>query len=89
MSSTQYDHLLPITKMHALVFASWQLIQQYSGTAEISFPSRPRPVLFARSLATWQAMGVRHILKDSIGRITQYMDERCLDDKWHLGNLTA
>ncbi|GFU86697.1 hypothetical protein TNCV_2881171 [Trichonephila clavipes] len=30
-----------------------------------------------------------YILKDIVRRVAQYVDERCLADKWHLGDLRA
>ena len=55
----------------------------------IAFPSLPRRALLERGLVTWQVIGVRHIFEDIVGRVIQYMDEPCLGDEWHLGNMTA
>ena len=83
MASTQYDHLLPPAIDSALIFSIRQLIQQYS------FLSHPRCPVLANGVVTWQAIGVLHILEDNVVRITQYVEEHCLDDNWHLGNMAA
>ncbi|GFV01232.1 hypothetical protein TNCV_3374661 [Trichonephila clavipes] len=72
-----------------MVFASAQLILLYLGTAAIAFPARPRHALLAKDLVTWQARVGRHILKDIVERVAQYVDEHYPVDKWHLGDLIA
>ena len=81
MISVQYSHLLPSAIDHALIFATPQLINQYSWTTAVVFPTRLRLSLLARDLVTWQAMEVRHILEENIEIIKQYVDERCLKSK--------
>ena len=89
MATIQCRYSVPLVTDHALIFSTWQFIQHHSGTAAVAFPSRPRRALLARDLVIWQAVGIRHILENNVRRITEYLDERCLDDKWYLGNLRA
>ena len=67
-----------------------QLIHQYAEVAAVAILSRPRPGLLVRGLMmSGQAMGVRHYLEDNVGRVMQNVDEGCLAEKRHLGNLLA
>ncbi|GFW27059.1 hypothetical protein TNCV_92851 [Trichonephila clavipes] len=51
------------------------------------FQASPRRDVLVKGLMTWQAMGVRYILKDIVGKVKQYVNKHCLADKWHLSDL--
>ena len=75
--------------MQQIIFETRQFIHQCSEMATTVFLSRARRTLLVRGLVTCQAMKVRHILEDNVGKVMQYVNERCLADKWLLGNLIA
>ncbi|GFU56256.1 uncharacterized protein TNCV_713101 [Trichonephila clavipes] len=58
-------------------------------TAAVAFQARPRRALLMKDLVTWQAMEVRHILEGIAGRVAKFVDEHCLADKGHLGDMIA
>ncbi|GFX76362.1 hypothetical protein TNCV_593251 [Trichonephila clavipes] len=51
----------------------------------IGFEACPRWDLSVRSLATWLAKKVRHVIEDIVWRVETYVDERCLASKLHIG----
>ncbi|GFU59774.1 hypothetical protein TNCV_4467681 [Trichonephila clavipes] len=63
--------------------------RQYSETVAFGFQARSRRALLERDLIIWKAAGVNHILEGIVGRVSQFVDECCLADKWYLGDLTA
>ena len=89
IASAQYSHSLPPDVGHVLFFVTQQLNYQYSGTPEVSVPSRLRCALLLRSLVTWQTMEVSHIFERDFGGVTYYAYICPLAYKWYLINFAA
>ena len=86
MAPNHLSHLLPFVVDHAIVLATEHIVHQYCETAAIAFPASSR-LLLMRVLVIWQAMALHHILENIVKRVEQYVDDRCLADKWYLGDM--
>ncbi|GFX35669.1 hypothetical protein TNCV_744621 [Trichonephila clavipes] len=63
---------------HAVIFATRQLVHEYSGTATVAFKARLKRALLARGLVTWKAMEVPHIHERIAERVAKYGVEHCI-----------